>query len=540
MATTTPTMPARGHSTAPKFDPTQPRELRRYFAELEMLFAACSIIDDELKKKNACRYVDIDTSELWESLPEYAAGISFEDFRKAVHKLYPGSEDDRKWSISDMDKLVGEQLCVGIFDASDLGVYFRSFYNITKFLLSKNRISEAEQSRAFVRGFQPGLWVRIARRLELKFPDHYPDDAYPLDDIHDAAKFVLAGTTSANRPQQSASSSTSNPAPLTSSSAPQIKTEDLNTIFEKFASTLVTVLAGSKPSGAPRTNTNFRSNQTEDLLCVFCGLTGHFISDCLVCQSYINDGKCKKNAEGKVVLPNGQYTPRNIPGRSIKDRIDEWIRRNPEVPIVPALMYGIAPSTISTTSTRGVYQVTNMSTTPEARIAQLEQELYALRSGRNFARTDQHAETAPGLRPVPPPAPVPPPPVAPPVAAAPPVQPAPAPSTSSTATNPPTSTIAPSTTTAPESTSQPPIHPYAAAKENSYMPPHERNFGSTAKGKERDGPLYHTLAPIQSDKIAHDVFTRTMKTPIITLTSEELLSLSPKVRIKLKEQITPR
>ena len=113
-------------------------------------------------KRHAWRYVDIDTSELWESIPEYAAGTLFNNFRIAVHKLYPGSEDDHKWSISDMDKLVGEQLRIGIFDANDLGLYFRSFYNITKFLITKRRISDAEQSRAFIRGFQPTLWLRIA------------------------------------------------------------------------------------------------------------------------------------------------------------------------------------------------------------------------------------------------------------------------------------------------------------------------------------------------------------------------------------------
>jgi hypothetical protein len=42
---------------------------------------------------------------------------------------------------------------------------------------------------------------------------------------------------------------------------------------------------------------------------------GHFVSDCLVCQSYIADGKCKKNAKGKVVLLSGQYCPRSMPER---------------------------------------------------------------------------------------------------------------------------------------------------------------------------------------------------------------------------------
>jgi hypothetical protein len=261
MATPT-AMPVRGHSTAPKFDPTQPRELCRYFNELDLLFRAANIVADDIKKKHACRYVDIDTSELWESLPEYGPGSNFDDFRIAVHKLYPASEDDRKWSISDMDKLVGEQLRIGIYDASDLGLYYRAFYNITQFLRAKNRISEAEQSRAFVRGFQPGLWMCIGRRLELKFPDHYPDDPYPLDDIHSAAKFVLAGSPTSHSTSQpshqhssQAHQSSSTSVPTISTSAPHIKQEDLSAMFEKFAATLVTALAGSKStSNSARSN----------------------------------------------------------------------------------------------------------------------------------------------------------------------------------------------------------------------------------------------------------------------------------------------
>ena len=82
-----------------------------------------------------------------------------------------------------MDKLVGEQLRTGIYTDKNLGNYYRSFFSITQFLLTKNRLSVAEQSRAFVRGFQPDLWNRILRRLELKMPDHYPDDPYPLEEI---------------------------------------------------------------------------------------------------------------------------------------------------------------------------------------------------------------------------------------------------------------------------------------------------------------------------------------------------------------------
>jgi hypothetical protein len=44
-------------------------------------------------------------------------------------------------------------------------------------------------------------------------------------------------------------------------------------------------------------------------------------------------------------------------------------------------------------------------------------------------------------------------------------------------------------------------------------------------------------APIQNDKIAADIFLRSMKTPIVMLTSEELLLLSPEVHMKWKEQV---
>jgi hypothetical protein len=151
------TMPPRGNGSAPKFTPDAPRELQRYFKELELLFGPAQIVDDAEKKKHTCQYVDINTADLWEAIPEFDGTKTFDDFKSAIFKLYPGSESERKWTIANMDKLVGEQLRVGILDVSDLGNYYRVFYTITQFLLTKNCISEAEQSRAFIRGFQLDL-----------------------------------------------------------------------------------------------------------------------------------------------------------------------------------------------------------------------------------------------------------------------------------------------------------------------------------------------------------------------------------------------
>jgi hypothetical protein len=165
MATTI-LMPGRGDRSAPRFNPKQPRKLCRYFADLDFTFKHASIIDEANKKKHACCYVDVDTSELWETLVEYTdITKSYEDFMKAVHALYPGWDEEWKWSIADMDKLIGERSCIGIILLSDLGKYYRQFLTITTYLRSKNRLSEAKQSHAFVRGFPLMLWSVILQRL---------------------------------------------------------------------------------------------------------------------------------------------------------------------------------------------------------------------------------------------------------------------------------------------------------------------------------------------------------------------------------------
>jgi hypothetical protein len=103
-------MLARGDRTALKFDLTHPRELRCYFSNLDFIFRRAGITNNTEKKQHAVRYVDVDTSKLWEALPKYSDNTkTYSNFAKAIHALYPGSEEERKWSVADMDKLVGER-----------------------------------------------------------------------------------------------------------------------------------------------------------------------------------------------------------------------------------------------------------------------------------------------------------------------------------------------------------------------------------------------------------------------------------------------
>lgn len=350
-------MPARGHSTAPKFSPDQPRELRRFFKELEYHFTACTITDNDAKKGYAVRYVDFDVADLWEGLAEFSAG-TYDAFKTAVHELYPGSGEDRKWTMADMDKLVGEQLRIGIFSLADFGNYHRSFIQITKYLVDKGRLSAQGQSRSFIRGIQPSLWELIHRRLEIKKPDVHPDDPYDLKDIIKAAEHVLYDPNIATYVRPSTAASSASPSTSTSASS-AVKNEDLASTLQVFVQALEKTFervmsaqpqSANRPS-APRTNN--QAPGTLDPSCFMCSEIGHGAKECEVTKEMIRLGKCIINTDGKIVLPNGHYIPRAITGKNLRERINEWHSRNPGNSTTPSstLMYAVSdtqdvPSTV--------------------------------------------------------------------------------------------------------------------------------------------------------------------------------------------------
>jgi hypothetical protein len=372
-------------------------------------------------------------------------------------------------------------------------------------LLTKNCISEAEQSRAFTRGFQPDLWRRISRRLEIKLPDHDPDDFYSLVEINEAAKHVLHGTSQNSFLQNSVTS----PAPSTQPASPYVKAEDQSTLFEQMAQSFLKVLTLQKSTtNHTSSSTNVQAAMLDPLTCAFCSQTSHFIAQCLVCADYITNEKCKRNPEGKIVLPNGQYTPRSIPGRFIKDCIDEWHKCNPIKSMSSSLMYEInlvATSSQTSVSTNMVSTLSTNVFTADQRIVALEQEIFNLRNAKHTFDgveilkpvhankpnpTEQSKVTEWTTKPVPPPE------------------------------KPTTMTI----------TAQLPLHPFANVTETSYQPPHERNFAAapTKPTKEKE-PAYHYVAPIQNPHTVVDVYNKSMQSPHITLLLEELFAISPEV-----------
>ena len=81
MQTTQFYMPFRGERIAPSYNKSKPRELVRFFRELEHLFVLASVTSEEEKKEQTLRHVDFEVEEFWRTLPEFRNPLAtYEEF----------------------------------------------------------------------------------------------------------------------------------------------------------------------------------------------------------------------------------------------------------------------------------------------------------------------------------------------------------------------------------------------------------------------------------------------------------------------------
>jgi hypothetical protein len=531
-------IPGRGEKGAPTVDLKKPRQLKRFFKELEALFIRVTPKTEQEKKDLVLKYVDLEIEEVWERYPEYKnIATSYADFKAAILAHYPDATGDYMYSLADLDTLIGERYRVGIRTIDDLTTYHNEFDAITSWLLEKEHIDKKEQERAYVGAFQPHMWDLIENKLSIKHADRHPNMPYPMNDVYEAARAILQGSyrgakryfaqvanqTSSNQYQPFTDPATTS----TAAPEPTIKVENFGAIISEFTKTMAEILKQTQS----RSNYGSVPRQTN---CNMCG-GPHFIRECPVVDEYVAAGKCRRNIEGKVVLSTGAFVPREIPGTTLQERIDEWHRRFPGQLATSTLIHTIDRSLLY--QPKATYPLTSTD-----RIAHLEAELFALRTRKsNFVPMGRtRAQTARGTNvemsdsedeaPV----------TAPKKKAAPKLTVVP-PATKEKAAKDPEPVA---TTTQPtafiEELETAPEHPFKEAKDAAYIPPTERNIGvPIPQAPKKPEPAYKTQPAVYKVSIASDVYARTMDIPI-TVTQRELLSLSSEVRSQMREATTTR
>ena len=512
-------MPKRSEYAAPKIDVNRPRELPRYFEELEQLMAEASITIDADKKKQAVYYADYDTEQTWRSFAEFDDNTStYNSFKKAILRHYPDASGEFLYSIRDVDLLIGERQRLGINSIQDLSDFHLPFIKITTWLIKRNQLAEIEQNRAYIRAFQPQLLSPIMTELRYQIRNHHPNVPHKVDDVYEAARGILQ-----EMPSFGFTGSTQ-PKPVVAEPAePPIKIETLAPYMAEYTKMIIDALKGA----------NFSQRQIDKIIeCIMCG-GNHTIPNCPTVEDFIKAGKCRRNHENKVVLPNGSFVPRHIIGRTLAERIDEWHRQNPSQQSAVTMVHTIEDRFVQGSRNLPVpYRQYNTAYTlsGDERIATMEAEIYNIRKSREvgMVKTRAQQKAVPRLEEVD-------------DEDDQPSQPAASTSNSQPIIQGPSVPTRNPTVSIPNIQPTIPEHPYRNARDAAYAPPVNRNVAVPDKfnNGKRPEPAYKTLPPIHDPTIAANVFKRSMDTPIV-ISHRELLSMSPEVRSQYRDCTTTR
>ena len=368
-------MPIRGERAAPQFSSSKPREVGRYFEDLEYLMARADIKTDKEKKTQVLRYVDYETEQLWKTFSEYSDNNqTYEKLRDAILEHYPDSAGDFVYSLRDMDSLIGERQRIGVATSHELSEYHLQFKAITRWLINKQQLGDLEQRRAYTRAFQPQFLAAIMNRLQLKDPDHHPSIPYNIEDVFQAARFILQGaSTGGYSIPTTVIAATSNQSPANEI----VKKENLGAMLQELTKTIIEAFNNSQ-SRSNGQNTRSYNNSNQQVDCNYCG-GPHYIIQCKEVDKDIEAGKVRRNHDGKVILSTGAFVPRDIQGRYLRDRVNEWHKRNPGQIAVATLINTIDMQIVNGNNC-ATMPTSNFQLSTEDRIVTLEAELYNLRA----------------------------------------------------------------------------------------------------------------------------------------------------------------
>jgi len=125
-----------------------------------------------------------------------------------------------------------------------------------------------------------------------------------------------------------------------------------------------------------------------------------------VVDDYIAQGKIRRDPHGRVVLSTGAFVPCRVPGRWLRDRVDEWYSQNPSQPNIAQLVYGVRQDCDPVQTYLPRATTNSYAISLEERLATMEWEMYNIRRAQvetpfqpvirtRRQRADEEAQRAP-------------------------------------------------------------------------------------------------------------------------------------------------
>ena len=473
--------PVRGDRKAPQFDGSEPLELERFFEDVDFIATLATWGPTATIRRGYKYYAKADVADLWDTI-ETVDDVA--KFKEEVRALYPSLKEGQRFAKSEVYKFIEKWAEKEIKDRDVLAEYNRDCLKRLAYLKKSQTISDRDAKDWYLAGIHKNLRDEIVRRQEAQGIEH----PYPHSDVYSVALKILTKESPVLWERGIATGAS----PGGSASVKQ-EEADMTKVLDTLKSFQVQIDTLSR-SAAPRPSfTRAPMPAARGFGCNFCGDPHHFIRVCPKVNEYIQAGKCARNAEGRLVLPNGWFVPNSIPGRNLMERIDNYHAANPPANVHSVNIIEEAPSVSDTTDAATALmhdEVDESDDELNQEIEQLEILLGEVKKKANAGRRTKFDGVVIPTKTGPPRA---------------------------AQRAPPSKTIEPK-----------------PAPKTKPLPP---NNDITKKNPPQ--PQYKYVVPIEDTKAVSNVLTRTLDSNI-TISQRELLSIAPEVRKQLKELTTAK
>ena len=151
----------------------------------------------------------------------------------------------------------------------DISEFHLQFITISTYLLANSLVSARELSQSYLRVFDDSFQTRIVMRLNILLPHHNPALPHTIDDLYNAAKWVLQGAP-ATIGLTTATPTYATTTPTVTNESGFVKTEQLGSFLNDFKKSIVDAITISRTRP-----TNSVSIPSRTAKCLFDGCELH-------------------------------------------------------------------------------------------------------------------------------------------------------------------------------------------------------------------------------------------------------------------------
>ncbi|RDX49629.1 hypothetical protein OH76DRAFT_1311403, partial [Lentinus brumalis] len=345
-------MPYRGARTAPMLDPGDPLTVVRFFNDLDRMFRRSRIDDDTERLDYTLSYIPNELWRQWQALALLPESSTYDGFKRLVLGLYPEVDAQPFVSFERYEQLVAYGVQRQFTSLESYSAFYRDYYPLTASLVARADLTVRAASGNLLSMLGPEVHAAVKSRLSVRYPDHHRLNPWPLADVNAAIVWTLlrppeqhppsplpspAALIRTVGPSLSFVAPTTPSPPITASADPPPSPLLLASVINSHTPVpspppAHPVTSRHCPAPVPPPSVPSHPSPAADLAthvpdvthvsgCHYCGKPDCWIRDCPEAQHDVATGLCRRRLDGRLVLSDGRFVPRSLPGSCMRDRV---------------------------------------------------------------------------------------------------------------------------------------------------------------------------------------------------------------------------